>query len=133
MDAGGKEQVADHGDNEHRQAAVDQGLVPAAVDDLLGGQLGNQHACHQENVEIGQHAGEALFLGQDGGIGDHGAVGNHQEHHVEHEGQSRGIDGIPQGELFRCTLGYWMRQQDTQMKAATVMPKMVRKEALLLR
>lgn len=46
-----------------------------------------------------------FFLGQDGGIGDHGAVGNHQEHHVEHEGQSRGIDGVPQGELFPLYLG----------------------------
>ena len=34
--------------------------------------------------------------------------------------------------FFRCTLGYFIRQQDTQINARTVMPKMVRKEALLL-
>lgn len=34
--------------------------------------------------------------------------------------------------FFRCTWGYFSRQQDTQIKAATVIPKIVRKEALLL-
>ena len=35
--------------------------------------------------------------------------------------------------FFRSTLGYFIRQQDTQISAATVMPNTVRKEALLLR
>ena len=35
--------------------------------------------------------------------------------------------------LPRCTLGYLMRHRLTQMSAATAMPKMVRKEARLLR
>ena len=33
--------------------------------------------------------------------------------------------------FFLFTLGYFIRQQDTQIRAATVMPKMVRKDARL--
>ena len=34
--------------------------------------------------------------------------------------------------FFRSTLGYLILQQDTQISARTVIPKMVRKDALLL-
>lgn len=38
-------------------------------------------------------------------IGDHGTVRDHQEHHVEHEGESGTIDGITDRKLFALHFG----------------------------
>lgn len=105
MDAAVQEQIAEHGQNQHRQADVHQHTVPPRVDHLLGGQLGDQHARHQEDVEVGQEGRQAFLLGEDGGIGDHRTVGDHQEHHIEHEGQCRAVNGVPNGEFLPLYLG----------------------------
>ena len=105
MDTSGQEEVTDHGHNQDHQAEIDQNTVLSGVDHLLGGQLGGQHSRHQADVEVGEEGRQSLFLSQNGGIGNDRAVRDHQKHHVEHEGEGRPIDGIPDGKLLPFHLG----------------------------
>ena len=105
MSASGQEQIAGHGQNQNHQADADQHAMVSSIDHLLGGQLGSQHADDQADVEVRQESGKSFFLCKDGRVGDYGAVGDHQEHHVEHEGQSRSVDGIADRELLALYLG----------------------------
>mgnify|MGYP000749663693 CR=1 FL=1 len=105
MYAGGEEKKTDHGENQYHQAGTDQNVVISPVDHVLSGQLGEQHAHHQADVEVGQIIHDALFLGQNGGIGDDRTVGNHQKHHVYHEWEGGTVDGFLDRKLLSFYFG----------------------------
>ena len=105
MGAAGQKQKAEHGEDQHHQTGIDQRAMPAGVDDLLGGCLGQQHPCYQTDVEVGQISHDILFLRQNGGVGDDCPVRDHQEHHVQHERDGGTVERLFEGELFPLHLG----------------------------
>ena len=96
MQPGLEEEEAQHREYQHHYAGKDQRLVLAGVNDLLGRELGDEHSGDEADVEIGQPGHDVLLLRQDGGVGDDRAVGYHQEHHVQHEGQRGLVDALLQ-------------------------------------
>lgn len=98
--AGVHKQITDHGHDQKDKTDIHQDAVATGVNHLLGGQLGNQHSGDQENVEVRQKCAQSFFLGEDGGVGNHGAIWNHKKHHVEHKRKCRSVNGIAQRKLF---------------------------------
>lgn len=85
MYAGGQEQIARHRDNEDHQTDIDQNAMLGGIDHFLGGQLRGQHTGNKADIEVREKGRQALFLCQNGGIGDNRAVRDHQKHHIEHK------------------------------------------------